>query len=353
MNGTVVFRDDRCIAHETSPGHPECAERLISIYGMLDTQLSDAGLEFCAPREATRDEIALNHGVSYINAIEATAGKQHVQLDGDTSTSAGSWTAARLAAGAVLDGCDMLLGARAENVMALVRPPGHHAEHDRAMGFCLFNNVAVGAQYLLKHYGLERVMIFDWDIHHGNGTQNVFYGTPEVLYVSTHQSPYYPGTGDLHETGSGAGKGYTVNVPLAGGQDDADYMRLVEQVVAPLARAYKPQILIVSAGYDIYEHDPLGTMQVTPSGFGSITATLKQLAAEVCEGRLLLALEGGYHIEGIAESVQHTLSALAGQGQQLYEGGEDLEPGSRVSVDRIIAEVHNAHSQKWPIFKAS
>jgi acetoin utilization deacetylase AcuC-like enzyme len=349
MSATIVFRDDRCIDHVTPEGHPECAQRLISIYRMLDALPADGGVEFCAPREASREELVLNHAPCYIDAIEATSGKQQVSLDPDTSTSAGSWTAAKLAAGAVLDGCDVLMSGRAANAMALVRPPGHHAEHDRAMGFCLFNNVAVGARYLLEHHGLERVMIYDWDIHHGNGTQNAFYGMQEVLYVSTHAYPYYPGTGALHETGSKAGTGYTVNVPLTGGQGDAEYVRLIDQVLAPLARAYKPQLIIVSAGYDIYENDPLGTMQVTPVGFGIMAARMKQLSEELCEGRLLLALEGGYHIDGIAQSIQHTLNALAGHTPQLYVGAEADVPAS---VDRIIAEVYAQHAQSWPLFKA-
>jgi acetoin utilization deacetylase AcuC-like enzyme len=214
------------------------------------------------------------------------------------------------------------------------------------MGFCLFNNVAVGARYLLQRHGLERVMIYDWDIHHGNGTQNAFYGSPEVLYVSTHQYPYYPGTGALHETGCGAGKGYTVNVPLAGGQGDEDYLLLIEHVLAPLARAYKPQVIIVSAGYDIYENDPLGTMQVTPVGFGKMTARMKFLAEELCQGRLLLALEGGYHIEGISQSVLHTLNALSGYNAQLYA----VDPVLHANVGRVIAQVHKIHAESWPVF---
>ena len=352
MSATIVFRDERCIDHVTPAGHPECPQRLISIYQMLDAQAPGAGYEFRTPREATWEELALNHAPSYIDAIKATAGRQPVRLDPDTSTSAGSWTAARLAAGAVLDGCDMLMSGRAANAMALVRPPGHHAEHDRAMGFCLFNNVAVGARYLLKHHGLERVMIFDWDIHHGNGTQNAFYSMPEVLYVSTHQYPYYPGTGALHEIGSGAGRGYTANIPLAGGQGDADYLLLLEQVLVPLARAYKPQLIIVSAGYDTYVNDPLGTMDVTPVGFGTMTSRLKQLAEELCQGRLLLALEGGYHLEGIAQSIQHTLNALAGHNAHFYDGNTDVQPASQASVVRVIAEVRKVHAQTWPVFKA-
>ena len=333
MSATIVFRDERCIDHVTPAGHPECPQRLISIYGMLDAQAPGAGYEFRTPREASPEELALNHAPSYIETIKATANRQQVCLDPDTSTSSGSWTAARLAAGAVLDGCDMLMSNRAANAMALVRPPGHHAEHDRAMGFCLFNNVAVGARYVLQHHGLERVMIFDWDIHHGNGTQNAFYSMPEVLYVSTHQYPYYPGTGALHETGSGAGAGYTVNIPLAGGQGDADYLLLLEQVLVPLARSYKPQLIIVSAGYDTYVNDPLGTMDVTPVGFGKMTFRLKQLTEELCRGRLLLALEGGYHLDGIAQSVQHTLNALAGHNAQLYDGKTDMQSGSQAEQE--------------------
>jgi len=352
MSSTIVFRDERCIDHVTPAGHPECAQRLVSIYGMLDAQLAGKGYEFRAPRQASREELALNHAPSYIDTIESTSGKQQVSLDPDTSTSAGSWTAARLAAGAVLDGCDMLVDGRAANAMALVRPPGHHAEYDRAMGFCLFNNVAVGARYLLQHHGLERVMIYDWDIHHGNGTQNAFYDMPGVLYVSSHQYPYYPGSGALHEIGSGAGEGYTVNIPLVGGQGDADYLLLIDQVLVPLARAYKPQLIIISAGYDTYENDPLGTMQVTPSGFGAMTLRLKQLAEELCQGKLLLALEGGYHIDGIAQSIQHTLNALAGHNTQIYEGGAAAESLSQSSVGGVIADVCTTHAQSWPVLKA-
>jgi len=351
MSATVVFRDDRCIDHVTPGGHPECPQRLISIYGMLDGNRAAAGYEIRTPREATCEELALNHDSAYIKAIEATAGRAQVSLDPDTSTSAGSWCAAKLAAGAVLDGCDMLMSGQAVNAMALVRPPGHHAEYDRAMGFCLFNNVAIGARYLMQRHGLDRIMIYDWDIHHGNGTQNAFYSIPEVLYVSSHQYPYYPGSGALHETGSGRGRGFTVNIPLAGGQDDADYLLLIDRIIAPLARQYKPQLLMISAGYDIYERDPLGTMQVTPVGFGQMAARLKQLADEVCAGRLLLALEGGYHIEGIALSVKHTLDAISGANAELYAGSGSGKQAAQPSVSRVIADVCKTHAQHWPFSK--
>jgi len=351
MSATVVLRDERCIDHVTPGGHPECPQRLIAIYALLEAHCGPAGFAIRSPREATREELALNHSPAYIGAIEATATRAQVRLDPDTSTSAGSWLAAKLAAGAVLDGCDLLMSGRAANVMALVRPPGHHAEYDRAMGFCLFNNVAVGAHYLLLQHGLERVMIYDWDIHHGNGTQDAFYDSPDVLYVSTHQSPYYPGTGALHETGSGRGQGFTVNIPLSGGQGDADYLQIIDSVIAPLARQYKPQMIMVSAGYDIYARDPLGTMQVTPAGFGMLAVRLKQLAEELCGGRLLLALEGGYHIEGITESVQHTLDALSGCNAGLYSGSGRDAPAAHSSVSRVIEDVLRTHAPYWPGLK--
>jgi acetoin utilization deacetylase AcuC-like enzyme len=317
---------------------------------MLDEHRAAAGLEVCSPRQATREEIALNHAPDYIDAIAGTAGRARVGLDPDTSTSSGSWLAAKLAVGAVLDGCDLLMNGRARNAMALVRPPGHHAEHGRAMGFCLFNNVAVGARYLIERHGLERVMIYDWDIHHGNGTQDAFYDSPQVLYISSHQYPYYPGSGALQETGSGSGRGYTVNIPLSGGQDDADYLLLIDRLIAPLARHYRPQLMIISAGYDIYQRDPLGTMQVSPAGFGRMAARLKSLAEELCGGRLLLALEGGYHIEGLARCVQHTLDALTGRNPE-YSTGPGSATAGHSSVSRVIEDVCRTHAPYWPSLK--
>ncbi len=351
MSATVVLRDERCIAHMTPGGHPECPQRLISIYSMLDAHRDGAGYDVRVPREAARGEIGLNHAPAYIDAIEATAGHAQVRLDPDTSTSAGSWLAAKLAAGAVLDGCDLLMSGEASSAMALVRPPGHHAEHDRAMGFCLFNNVAVGARYLIEQHGLDRVMIYDWDIHHGNGTQNAFYDSPQVLYISSHQYPYYPGTGALHETGSGAGRGFTVNIPLSGGQDDTDYLLLIDRVIAPLARQYRPQMMMISAGYDIYERDPLGTMQVSPVGFGRMAARLKTLAEELCGGRLLLALEGGYHIEGLALCVQHTLDALSGRNPERYACSVSDTAALHSSASRTIGDVCRTHAPYWPSLK--
>jgi acetoin utilization deacetylase AcuC-like enzyme len=312
MTQTIVIKDRRYIDHVTSAGHPESPRRLEAIYKKIEDNDIRDKFEEVEPREATKEEISFNHSIEYIEKIEKTAGKNFVSLDPDTNTSAGSWQAAILAAGAVLTGIDMIIEGKADNGFALVRPPGHHAEASRAMGFCLFNNIAIGAHYLLKKHGLERVLIVDWDIHHGNGTQNSFYDSPEVLYFSTHQFPYYPGTGSSGETGVKEGKGFTVNVPLSGGQGDEDYVKIFNEILLPAAQEYKPQFILVSAGYDIYHLDPLGTMNVTPNGFNLMTGILKSLAEKQCQGKILFSLEGGYHVEGTAESVKHSLLSLAG-----------------------------------------
>jgi len=311
MSKTIILKDERCIDHITTPGHPECPQRLKSLYEMLNGDEVKGCFEAISPRMATKEELSYNHVVEYIDRIESTAARSFTSLDGDTNTSAGSWDAALLAVGSVLDGVDMIMEKKADNGFALVRPPGHHAEVSRAMGFCLFNNIAVGAHYLLKRHDLKRVFIIDWDIHHGNGTQNSFYGSSEVFYFSTHQYPYYPGTGAEDEKGAAEGLGYTLNVPLSGGQGDDDYLKIFNDVLGPAIRQFSPEFILVSAGYDSYFRDPLGTMKVTENGFYRMTEFLKKAASSECNGRLLLALEGGYHIEGITESVKQTIFALS------------------------------------------
>jgi len=313
MSKTIILKDERCIDHITTPGHPESPQRLKSIYGMLKENDMKGRFEEVSPRMATKEEISLNHDQKYIDMIENTAGRSFTSLDGDTNTSARSWEAALLAVGAVLDGVDMIMEQKADNGFALVRPPGHHAEASRAMGFCLFNNIAVGAHYLLKKHGVKKVFIIDWDIHHGNGTQNSFYSNPEVFYFSTHQYPYYPGTGAEDERGTGEGAGYTLNVPLPGGQGDDDYLNIFQEVLGPAISKFSPEFILVSAGYDTYFRDPLGTMKVTENGFYRMTEFLKKIAIDDCNGRLFLALEGGYHIEGITESVKQTILALSAE----------------------------------------
>ena len=263
-----------------------------------------AGATIRDPRRATREELLTIHDHSYIDEIAATAGKA-VMLDPDTFTSPESYEIALLAAGAAIDAARHAHRTR-ERAIALVRPPGHHAEPDRAMGFCLFNNIAIAAA-VLRADGLSRVAIVDIDVHHGNGTQSAFYSDPTVLYISTHQYPYYPGTGPAEETGSGAGKGFTLNVPMSAGATDAVFDKVYTAVVVPALERFRPEMILVSAGFDAHEDDPLGGMRMTTGGYGHVVARLEQAAAELCEGRIAYVTEGGYDLQALRACLDATI----------------------------------------------
>jgi acetoin utilization deacetylase AcuC-like enzyme len=349
MKKTIALTDYRYLNHVTKDGHPESPQRLMAIFEMLKEHDIINTIEIISPRAASKEEISFNHATHYIEQIEKTAGKNITYLDPDTTTSEGSWEAAIFAVGAVLTGIDMILEKKADSGFALVRPPGHHAEHARAMGFCLFNNIAIGAYYLLLKYNFKRILIVDWDIHHGNGTQNSFYTNPHVLYFSTHQFPYYPGSGSFEETGEQNGKGFTVNVPLSGGQGDRDYLMIFNEILRPIAKEYKPEFILVSAGYDIYHYDPLGTMSITPQGFYYMTHILNKIADELCDGRILFTLEGGYHIQGIAESVKQTLRALSDFNRTTNYDKLSLTNSTSISSStlKVIQRVKTIHSPIW------
>jgi acetoin utilization deacetylase AcuC-like enzyme len=234
-----------------------------------------------------------------------------------------------------------VLGGEVDNAFALVRPPGHHAMANRGMGFCLFNNIAIAARYALQKHGLDRVLIVDFDLHHGNGTQDAFYEEAQVLYVSTHQYPYYPGTGHWQETGRGAGQGYTVNVALPSGVGDAGYQRVFDEILVPLARRYQPQLILASAGYDAHWMDPLGMMLLSVSGYAGIARTLGALAAELCAGQLVLTLAGGYSLEALALSIAATFSVLLGD-EKVHD---PLGPARQKEqpVDAVIHSVKRVH----------
>lgn len=350
MKKTVVLKDSCFLEHKTRYGHPESPERLAAIYTMLNSEreLQSHYIEE-SPREATVEEIALNHSPEYIALIEETSRKEYVSLDPDTNTSSGTWKAAVLAVGAVLKGIELVQAGTALNAFALIRPPGHHAERGKAMGFCIFNNIAIGAWFLQRAYKLERILIVDWDLHHGNGTQHSFYSSKNVLYVSTHQYPYYPGTGAIDERGEGQGIGYTVNIPLSGGQGDDEYSYIFDKVIVPLAFQFKPQFILVSAGYDIYRSDPLGTMNVTPYGFYCMAKILVELADELCDSKILFALEGGYHPEGLAKSVLYTLRALCHNSSEENDRHKDAKTlgGIFSNTQQIVEKVKKIHSRTW------
>ncbi len=322
MRRTAVFKNDLFLMHDPGPNHPERIDRLRVIYDFIEKPEHRKKFIFPEFEPAAIKDIGKNHGDALIRRVSDTAGRRYDYLDQDTATSAHSYDAALLAAGSVIKGVDLLMEGEIDNGFALVRPPGHHAEKDRSMGFCLFNNVAVAAWHAKTKHNLERVMIVDWDLHHGNGTQFSFYDTSRVLYLSTHQFPYYPGTGALQETGIGEGEGYTVNIPLPGGFGDNEYAAIFNDIVVPVGRSYQPELILISAGFDIYHGDPLGSMSVSPAGFSYMTRALQTLADEICAGRMLVTLEGGYNLKGQRDGALAVLSELVGE--PLVEDGSEF-----------------------------
>jgi acetoin utilization deacetylase AcuC-like enzyme len=352
MRKTAVFKDDLFLAHDPGFDHVESPQRLKIIYDVLDKNKGKLPLIYPQFKPATPEIIKLNHQEQHFARVLQTAGKTFDALDPDTMTSPASYDAACLAVGALTTGVDLIMADEIDNGFAILRPPGHHAESHRSMGFCLFNNVAVAAKYALKHLGLKRVMIVDWDLHHGNGTQNAFYHSDKVLYISTHQFPYYPGSGSLTECGSGQGTGFTVNIPLPGGQGDLDYATIFQQIITPIGREYQPELILISAGFDIYQNDPLGAMEVTAKGFAYLTRSMVELASEVCHNRLLVSMEGGYNLSGQRDGSLAVLSELCGTA---FDSGYPVNLDRKyadfltnnISEHPAIAEAYDIASQYW------
>jgi len=347
MRKTAVVRDERYLAHNPGRYHPESPKRLAAIYAMLERPDMEGVFQYLPAREVTRDELLEIHSPRYVDMILNTSGKGRRSLDPDTTVSEGSCEASLLAAGGLCKAISAVISGDMDNAFALVRPPGHHAETSRAMGFCIFNNVAVGARYAQASHGLERVLIADWDLHHGNGTQHTFEEDRTILYFSTHQYPYYPGTGGYEETGRGDGQGFTVNVPFAPGKGDAEYADVFERILKPIALAFEPQLILVSAGFDIYENDPLGGMGVTPEGFAMLTRTLMDIADACCNGRVVMTLEGGYNLEGLSRSVKAVIRELAGVSETVHEDG--LTRARSGDIEKIVEKVATVHDRFWKI----
>jgi acetoin utilization deacetylase AcuC-like enzyme len=310
--GRVGFvYDPRYLDHEMGPGHPESPDRLRAICAQLQNSGTWSRLHQVAPRRAERQWIEIIHRASYVESLERRSpAKGYASLDPDTSMSPGTLDAAYLATGGALAAVDAIMNGDIDQAFCAVRPPGHHAETDRAMGFCFFNSVAIAARYIQQHYGLKRVLIVDWDVHHGNGTQHVFYDDDSVLFFSTHQFPFYPGTGGAMETGEGPGKGLTINVPLSGGQGDDEYRAVFQKVLVPAADTFQPEFVVISAGFDAHRDDPLASMDLTEKGYGELTSMVASIAKNFSSGRILACLEGGYHLQALAESVDQHLQAL-------------------------------------------
>lgn len=336
---TAYVYDPVFLEHDR-PGHVERRERLSATMQLLaQKELLGKLVEVQATLVPMEHLLAVHHE-DYVKRAKEVAEGGGGNLDSDTYLNGRSYEVALTAAGGMLNLVDAILDGKADNGFALVRPPGHHALPGRGMGFCLFNNVAVGAAYALNHKGLSRVLIADFDLHHGNGTQEAFYSTDQVLYFSTHQYPYYPGTGHWSEIGVGQGEGFSVNVPLPPGVGDEGYERVFDEILYPVAERFRPELILVSAGYDAHWADPLGMMQLSSTGYGHLTETLKQIADEVCNGRLALTLEGGYDLEALSHSIAATLQTLMG-GEIDDPLGPAPHPG--IPVDDIVIDVKGVH----------
>jgi acetoin utilization deacetylase AcuC-like enzyme len=337
----IIFSSERFTHHLTPPGHPERPERAEVLLQVAE-RWARRGATVREPAPAEVEALTRVHAADYVAAIASTAGRA-VMLDPDTSTSPESYDVACLAAGAALGAVDAVLDDPASGpAIACVRPPGHHAEADRAMGFCLFNSIAVAAAHA-RALGLGRVAIVDFDVHHGNGTQAAFYGDPSVLFISSHQYPYYPGSGAATEIGRGAGAGFTVNLPLEAGAGDADLDEAYRRVAVPVLDAFAPELVLVSAGFDAHEDDPLAALRMTPAGFANLTRLLLGVAARHAAGRIAFVTEGGYDLDGLATSLHATLEACA-------EGAPPTLPavaGDRARGQRGAAAAAGALAGHW------
>ncbi|MCL5025843.1 MAG: histone deacetylase [Chloroflexi bacterium] len=338
----AVLYHPLCLEHYPGLNHPERPARLQAIVGQLEGE-RPAGIELMTPCAASVEQIAAVHSPDYIAEIERISADGGGFLDMDTVLSAHSYEAALIGAGSAISAVEAVLSGEASSAFALPRPPGHHAGPSYGMGFCLFNNVAIGVRHAQKAYAVKRVLLVDFDIHHGNGSQEILYDDPSVLYFSMHESPHYPGTGRVDETGAGPGQGYTLNVPLPAECGDVAYTRILQEILAPAARRFQPELIAVSAGYDGHWADPLADMRLSTSGFAAIASCLRDLAAELSGGRLMGVLEGGYDLRALAASVMATL--------QVWAAGEPEDPLGPYRHDRrepdvssIIQRVRQIHN---------
>ena len=340
---SVGFVYDPIYLQHATGKHVENAGRLEAIISLLEQAGLSQQLTPIKPRAASAEELSAVHDKQYISHIHDVAQRGGGWLDADTVMSAGSYEAAVYAAGGTIAATEAVISGEVTSAFALVRPPGHHATSQRAMGFCLFNNVAIATKYALAKYNLERIAIIDFDVHHGNGTQEIFYDNPQVLYISTHEYPLYPGTGDVDETGSGTARGTKVNIPLPAGCGDDEYLLVFEQIISPVVRQFQPQLIVVSAGYDSHWADGLALMQVTTTGFAQMVKIIRGLADEFCQSSIVICLEGGYHLQALACSVKATFDVLLGNtdiDDPLGQSPRRFQAPSIEPLVRTIKEIH-------------
>lgn len=346
MKKVGLVYDSIYLKHDTGT-HVENIQRLTTTISLLEESHLMDRLVTLVPRPATIDELSMVHAKEYIAQVERKCQSGGGWFDGDTVASTGSYQAAIYATGGVLVAVDAVMSKTVDNAFALVRPPGHHATCWHAMGFCLFNNVAVAAKYALSSYNIERVLIIDFDVHHGNGTQDTFYTDQNVLYFSTHQYPLYPGTGCIDETGRGEGEGFTVNVPLIAGWGDKEYQAVFEDILAPIAMRFKPQLILVSAGYDAHWADNIASMRVSVSGFARLVEIIKVLADTLSQGKLVFTLEGGYHHQALSSSVLASLNILMEKNEEIADPlGKQDSATSHQDLDSFIKIIKDKHQIK-------
>ena len=338
-----VAQDPRFERHRGPAGHPERPERLAAVSKAVEER--SPRLARIEPRPARDEEILRVHGAEHLALLEEAARRAPTRLDPDTYVSAESAEIARLAAGTTVEAARRVARGELDAAFVAVRPPGHHAEAARAMGFCLLNHVAIAARALQREDGLGRVLVLDWDVHHGNGTQHVFEADPSVLYFSTHQFPYYPGSGDFGEAGTGPGEGATVNVPLAAGCGDEEYIGVMARAFAPITRAFRPDMLLVSCGFDAHADDPLASMEVSGAGFRALARIARAVADECCGGRMVLVLEGGYALSGLYEGTSAVLDALLAS---TCEAPATPDPTGGSRLQRVLERVAAVHGSRHP-----
>jgi len=345
---TGIVKGDIFLKHIPGNGCPDTSQRLESIYSMLDDPDMQGVFIDVPPEKANKEAIILFHSQEYFEKIAETRGKELIAFTADTHACADTFDAALYAAGGLIKAISQVTAKKIDNAFALIRPPGHHAEKSRAMGFCFFNHIAVGALYAQKKLNLGKILIIDWDIHHGNGTQHAFERDPNVLFFSVHQAGLFPGTGIYTETGLGSGEGCTINLPIPKGYGDAEYTAIFEQLLTPVAEQFSPELILVSAGFDTHKDDPMGGMQMTASGFAAIAASIKATADKVCGGKMVCCLEGGYHLDGLSEAVKAVLKEMAGI--TCCDVSAVAAKADKKKVDYVVRRCIDVHSYRWHFF---